>query len=214
MATEIMRPYDVVSSGSVVCIPEVDDKASLINDVVPDDDSTYINITQTGITNCFDFKVASDKLKSEYQNVTKAVVVMRIKNSDLNYFIAYRQFTGSINYVDTKIESTIINQWETVAVQLDLEIFKNCVAAGEDGVRVIIFKNGSSSGKSTCDVKISQIYLEVTYAEDETETIYIKQDNTWVATPCTIYKKQNDEWTLVDSSVFEEGTRFVFQEIE
>lgn len=213
MATEILRLYDVTSVGNVVCIPEVDDKASLINDVVPDDDSTYINITQTGAINYLDFKVASDKLKSEYQNVIKAVVVMRIKNSDLNYLITYRQFTGSADFVDTKIESTIINQWETVATQLDLEIFKSCVAVGKNG-RIFIVKSGSSSGKSTCDVKISQIYLEVTYADDETETIYIKQDNTWVATPCTIYKKQSDEWTLVDSSVFEEGTHFVFQEIE
>ena len=211
MATEIMRPYTVSLSGQAVCVPETSDAVSLINDVVADDDATYINITQTGAINYCNCKLFSDKLKNEYQTITNVIMVMRMQNGNLDHSITYRQFNGSTTYMDAHIVSTTANQWETISTQIDLEAVKSGVAY--DGNARIFVVNNASSSKATCDVKISQLYLKVTYGDDTTETIYLRQNNTWTEIPCNIYQKQNGEWILTDSSVFEDGDRFTIQEI-
>lgn len=211
MATEIMRPHTVSLSGKAMCVPETSDAASLINDVVADDDATYINITQTGATNYCSCKLFSDKAKNEYQNIINAIVVIRMKNGNLNHVVTYRKFNDAMTFTDTTIASSITNQWETIVAPIDLDDIKSVIAYG-DSTRILVFQNGSSS-KATCDVKISQFYLEVTYAGGETETIYLKQNNTWTEIPCTIYQKQNNEWVLTDSSILNDGDRFAIQEI-
>jgi hypothetical protein len=60
------------------------------------------------------------------------------------------------------------------------------------------------------------LYIEITYdgeTGDTTESIYLKENGAWTSIPCTIYQKQNGTWVLTDSTVFNNGDKYITQEM-
>lgn len=228
MATEtvILRPNRSISSssaGSSYPIVELSQYWSLVAEEISDEDSTYYAPNKlTG-----DPKLLFELPPEEYLNKipTKISVCLRMKETNGNQdvitsiLIFSSEFTSGISLKSNIIlTSSYQNFYVTIPNEYLLSFYQgllnqNFYESYGTGNLGIMSTASSSSSKSTLDVRLTQLYLELEYSDggDEpitSETIYLKQNGSWSAISGDIYKKENGIWVLKDASVLQQGLKY------
>jgi hypothetical protein len=235
MVTEILRPIYSEAGSNSMYYPEdirTGEEYRLVNEEIADDSATYIeeNATISGSTLGFD----SDILQNNYSKITACRLVCRVQGDPESSVgsIRLEYATSDIGSPDLEvITQSIITtdpaEWETIYIDVDIDLIKMAIENNIDFensstpypliIRLHAQSSAEATSKSTVSMKYTQVYFEITYSDGEeeptTETIYLKENGAWVSTSCNIYQKQNGLWILMDSTVFENGDRYIFQNI-
>ena len=69
------------------------------------------------------------------------------------------------------------------------------------------FAANSLAKNGTEGIAVTQLYLKIIY--EKNDTIYLKENGSWISVPCSIYQKQNGAWIAVDSTIFENGDKYI-----
>ena len=233
MVTEILRPVLFTSSADGGCsfIPaSTEDQAyTLVNEITADDDATYINITGSLFFIVLYF--TSKKLKTDYDKISSINIVAKIKADPSITLLT----TGLYLYDDSSvggsndIQNTITHNtsdWEFVNALFNnkediKQVIESALTYNAENPLAIHFgvaRGANNTQGKNYSLSITQVYVEVAYEDDSSdtptsETIYLKDNGSWSSIPCAIYQKQNDIWVLADSSVLEEGFRYVLNDI-
>ena len=234
MAIEILRPNansEASSSGGIVFYPsdvEFADAEILVYEAVADDDATYIEITD--LLHDFDGHFDSERLRNNYSKITSFRIVCRIKTAPTSTSLRCRldspNSTSSDTFTTIKV-SPQSSDWETVYANFETTDIITRIEtalkydATQDLFTVLFGLNTETTtnpDKSTLSLKITQVYVEITYEDDSsndstTETIYLKENDAWASIPCLIYQKQNGTWVTADSTILEDGYNFILQEL-
>lgn len=229
MATEILRPSSCTISGTAYIVtPDSVSKENyhtLVNEIIADDDSTCITLTKTNsgaaaVEVLFD----SDVLRKNYSKITTARFVCRTKVDANNYLLhldllrrGSQTSQPQSSYEITFNDGTWLTSYFDINATDMVEAIESWLAF-DNTLHPIQFKfyaanTNQSTTKNACSCSITQAYLEITYNDTTTETIYLKANGSWTSVPCTIYQKQNSVWVEVDSSIFENGDRYTLQEL-
>ena len=210
MATFILRPSSEpsrahsCSSGS--------NGYALISESTADDDSTYIYQDVTG---------TSDATKASTFNLSGTLPSGSFKVTGATLYVRARS-TGSGSYSGTyklSIDSSNSNMslgtsYQTSSNTGAAASLKNNTYTSSDfpslSVGVTTVGKKSQSKDDNYQIRITQVYLEVTYEPVETNALYIKQNGSWVKYS-QAYKKVNGAWVLQSdlTSVFSQNTNYV-----
>ena len=240
--TLILRPTHICDAGMLTVTPgcyptdtSLDDMPVLISEEIPDDDSSYITLS---VGTCVAFTIPEkflginpltatlyyrQKLESGQNPITTTEITIGYITRDTSK--NHNKMNGITDFINIASQSTPnSNNYttfndvvpETSLASLD---FNNTVVTNIFITCITTPSNSSDNSKSTI-ARTTQMYLEVTYEDPDspdtpttTETIYLKQNNSWTSVPCIIYQKQNGTWNLTDSTIFNNGDRFIVQEV-
>lgn len=231
--TIILRPIDIcgsVSANMPTHYPSDTDILklyTLINEEYPDDDASYIQLSQIY---CAAFAIPDRFIGKTPTNI-KVYYRCRGTSSDavceINISTGYinpgdgteLNKVDSANYIEIGSNIAVPQQYTTLYINMPEETISSSLIFNETKTYIFIwpgFKSATNTSKNAT-VNTTQIYLEVTYSDDDPETtldnIYLKENGTWISVPCTIYQKQNGSWITADSSIFENGDRFTIQQL-
>ena len=229
MATEILRPSSCDAAGTAYIVTpdsvSEENYHTLVNEIIADDDSTCITLTKTSnnsarVVVLFD----SDMLRKNYSKITAARFVCRTKVDANDYFLRLNLLrrTGQVAQSQSSYEITFNDgTWLTSYFDINATDMVEAIEswlAFNNTLHPIQFEfyaanTVQSTTKNACSCSITQAYLEITYNDTTTETIYLKENGSWTSVPCTIYQKQNGDWITVDSTIFENGDRYTLQEL-
>lgn len=201
MATLTLRP-----TSDDICTLSCSSGSSrylLINEEVADDDATYIYtsvsstsstgtgaiVTLGGTLPSGKFKVTGAKIYIRARatnNGTSSVAVKLATDSNESSFSVTTSYE---TYSDTNVGATYIGKTYTSS-SFPSSIYLNISATG----------NKSSSKDSSFDIRITQVYLELTYeaAGNTGLGIHIKVAGVWKESQ-SAYKKVNGEWVSITS---------------
>ncbi len=234
MDTEILRPVKCSNtvnsfSSDLVSTPQVYDPvslANLVNEVAADDGSTYITVPGNTLP-AMALLFGSENFYNHYLEVSKIICTFRAKAdpTTTSVVVAMGRLASSNSvecesdtYIETTPNST---EWETFIVTYNGDVVIPYVTSsinnGQSQCPLVLgFQAKAVGSKGTASLDITQAYVEVIYDDgttETTETIYLKENGSWTSVPCMIYKKQNGAWVESDATVFENGNRYIFQEI-
>lgn len=236
MATEtvILRPNDSRADGTNrESYPSVDPTEywTLVSEEVPDDDSTYVKphlLLTSGVN--YNFPGIPEQYKDK--TPTKIKVYIRGCNKDtattanLGVEIAIFDDSTSMGYNKKQIADspiTLSNVYKTYYIEIpeEYKLSFYAILTNEnseikndgEGEVTPIRTSGNVGNKDTSDVRVTQLYLELEYSNEEdepttSETIYLKQNGSWNAISGDIYKKENGTWILKDVSVLQQGLKY------
>lgn len=225
--TIILRPTassitNIVNSGNLGITSTPSNVANenlyqLVAETVADDDATYITLSNTG-----------DKLKLEYfletniTNITGITVYCRARSDGTSYAGSIGmevEVNGNLNASnqDHPELSPGISAWENYTIDMIsaynetmdfLEILNS--VSNTRKITLVCGVGGSinSSNKNTVkSVDYTQVYIELTCGEpdEETSSLYLRENGAWTATNGIIYQKINNSWTVTTTDVFQEG---------
>lgn len=212
MATLILRPVSdeslkhTCSSGS--------DGYLMISESNHDDDSTYIyqSISSTSSSSLTStFKLSGTMPNSSFK-ITGATLYVRGRSSgNGNYSGTYKLSidTSSSNLsLSTSYQNSSNNN---VASSLINNIY---TSSNFPNLSVQLSTTGrkTSSKNSNFQIRITQVYLELTYEEisEGSNALYIKQNGSWVKYT-QAYKKINGSWVLQSdlTSIFNQDSNYV-----
>lgn len=200
MATLTLRPISD-DLGTLSC-SSGSSRYLLINEEVADDDATYIYSSIGGTSSSSasqivnlggtlpsgEFKITGAKIYIRARatnNGTSSVAVKLATDSDKSSFSVTTSYE---TYSDTNVGATYIGK--TYTSSSFPSIILNIFATG----------NKSSSKDSSFDIRITQVYLELTYeaAGNTGLGIHIKVAGVWKESQ-SAYKKVNGEWVSITS---------------
>lgn len=223
MATEtlILRPTDG-SAGGLACHPDTLDPWDLINEEVADDDATYVAMASGSM-----FSIASIKftLPDEYKTVVPSSVKVHHRTKSYGasdtaviwkcHITNPEDGSVSVSEVGRNTVSSTYQDYVVEISQDILEIFYLTLLNPENNHVSYQCTTANSGKDSNSGINITQVYLELTYeAEDSpSESIFIRQNGSWVELSGAIYEKQNGVWTLVDSSTLQNKTHYILNDI-
>lgn len=218
MVTEILRPINVeYDSEKITLVPsstEVEDAYRLINEDVADDDGTYISITETGTNNAIKCYFEAPKRKSFLIDSVRFVLKVKTETSELALHLDVL-FGDNEDEIET-FTFDVPQDWETLSCNgLDVSTYIEDYVMGYSENFSLCLKvnsNTTSSSSKNSTLDITQIYVEITYAVDE-ETIYFKENGSWNAVKGIIYRNTNGQWYGTNSGIFENGDKYIFQNI-
>lgn len=231
MVTEILRPIEGTKTSTVVLHPNSTDNSDLyklLNEEIADDDSTYIELPDVlqSVTVGFDINA----LLAIYLNIKTCKIIFRAKIDSIDnktgFYIGLMKWDNSNNKHTTAIGGRIAptsTNWETYSYDIDvntiISVIESDAINGHTSLLGKLYVNlgqQATGGKSSGSGYYTQAYMEITYDDgtiETSETIYLKENDTWTSVPCTIFQKQNGSWVKTDSSIFENGDRFTIQQI-
>ena len=231
MVTEILRPVSLRQFGGPVNLVPTDLPFELgytyINETSPDDGASYLDTGTLGFA-VTDFR--SPMLINSYSKIISCRVVVRVKCGNTNTACCLALSEISEEGEETQKNKTQIpvnsTDWKTVygtfdaadiiaSIESRLSYPEYSINTFGTTVPLGIMCGGAlaegSSGKQG-GIYYSQVYIEITYDDSEetdTDTIYLKENDSWMSIPCTIYQKQNGAWVAVDSTIFENGDEYI-----
>lgn len=211
MGTPTSYPSDVNNS----------DLWQLVSEETPDDDATYYLIIKSiPVVSCM------FTIPDAYRNriPTSIKLYHRIGGDavDVSIYISIASEEGSSDYdlrecISTHTTTSDYATYCSEVASDKIELFYDSLLNNEApspryGHVTESYSNGGDS-KTTSTVKLTQVYMELTYESDDpgtndSEEIYIKSNGTWTLMSGTIYQKQAGLWTQVDSSVLQNGSRY------
>lgn len=216
MATETMILRPISSNYEAGAIPKYvpsdtteENAYMLVNEAVADDDATYITLSGTIVT--FELGIAVETQK----HITSSKIHIRARAAGAGKaFTFYIRATSKVDDNNDAFDNTIVtsesDDWcdytydlqETVAAINGAEHsnFRVNLTGGEG-------ENAKGGGlNQAANADFTQVYLELTY--EESDPIYIRENNTWTPIEGTIYRKENGAWVQSDTDVFVEGEKF------
>lgn len=181
------------------------DYYKLINEVLPDNDATTINLSPSNVA-YIKFSIPNNIDISKIELSSFRIWFnsqSTVGYTNLYYDLTYYSDTLNSTIIDTGFITPKSNQYSDLMESLDItnnnNIIKNALIDND-----LCLKLYSTSTKDVI-FNISQMRIEIAYEgeidEKETFTFYIKQDNIWNNLYGTIYCKENDVWTLYDGTV-------------
>lgn len=212
MATLILRPsYDEslghsCSSGSV--------GYSMISESNADDDSTYIyqSISSTSSSSATSRFTLSGSMPSNSFKITGAVLYVRGRSSGSGTYNGTYKLSTDTSSSNLSLSTSYQNSSNTSAASSLINNTYTSSNFPSISVEITTKGNKSSSKDSNFNIRITQVYLELTYEEvvEETDALYIKQNDSWVKYS-QVYKKINGSWVLQSdlTSVFDQNTNYV-----
>lgn len=231
MATEILRPVKgkgqtanfIYYPDNSTVVSNVNDTYLLVNETNADDDASYVQLN-TGSLGAFDAQFDSENLRADYSRIVNCRLAVRVKGDPSldKLDVTLMGYSSSGTPQDVYAETIVLetSEWETVFLNVDSSTVNDAITLTlkyQPQNPLIIFKllsssvNGSSKNSST--LKITQVYLEITYVDETTETVYLKENGSWTPVPCVIYQKQNGAWVETTTAVLENGDKYVIQEL-
>jgi hypothetical protein len=235
MATEtlILRPNDSRADGSnYEAYPSVEatEYWTLVSEEIPDEDSTYVkpHLSIVGGAN-YNFPA----IPEQYKNKTPTKIKVYIRGCNKDNTSNEPSFIGikiiepndtngySITEIPPRITLSTAYVTDYIEIPEDYKLSFYSILTNEDiqeeiksngKGEVTLFRiDGSSSSKQTSDIRITQLYLELEYLDEDpttSETIYLKQNGSWSAISGDIYKKENGIWVLKDASILQQGLKY------
>lgn len=214
MATLILRPTSDISLGHT-CSSGSSGYA-MLNEETADDGSTYIQQTissgsTSSKTSSFKFTTAMpvSKLKitaiKAYVRAT-STSSSRYDNYSLNYTVSINGKTSSSQSMN------LSSSYSTNSVSLSTSTF-NLSDVEINNLNNLNFQMSiTTSGyrdKNKFYIRITQIYLEITYEEIITQKLYLKVNGVYQPVQ-KVYKKINNQYVLQDdiSSLFNTSTKY------
>jgi len=193
-----------------------EDYYKLVNEEIADDDATYISVsginaaTLSGLL----FEIPDEHTHCDFLSCTiKARAKANAEGLNFNISYDYSETPSDTSTItNTSITiGTLSTSYQDYAYVLEEQFLTYFTSNKSVYVR---HQHGTISKDNSCI--LTQIYLELTYetsdedGEDDTsESIYIKQNGSWVAITGTIYHKENGVWVVTDSSALQNGTQYI-----
>lgn len=222
-ATLTLRPTsDVTLSHNV---EGTDYGYQAISESSADDDSTFIhnnsmasNTTSETTTSIFSLpysipdntKITSIKLYLRMSPGNGTVSGVLSENSvylgivcgtEITYL---EKFSSSLGFTSGTSNTIYYKTYTYDHSQTSLDSINSC--KNISGLQCIIASEAvrnSASAKSFQYVKITQVYVVITY--EENKPFYLKQNGAWTELAGTLYQKQNGVWVEAEPSVLTEG---------
>lgn len=214
MATLILRPTSDISLGHT-CSSGSSGYA-MLNEETADDDSTYIQQTinlgsSSSKTSSFKFTTAMPVSKLK---ITAIKAYVRATSTSSHSLDSYNlDYTVSINGKTSSSQSmSLSDSYSTNSVSLSTSTF-NLSDVEINNLNNLNFQMSiTTSGdryKNKFYIRITQIYLEITYEEIITQKLYLKVNGVYQPVQ-NVYKKINNQYVLQDdiSSLFNTSTKY------
>lgn len=214
MATLILRPTSDISldhtcsSGS--------SGYAMLNEETADDDSTYIQqaiSSESSSSKTSSFKFTAAMPVSKLKITAIKAYVRATSTSSSSRDTSNLSFTVSINGKTSSSQSrNLTSGYSTYSVSLDTSTF-NLNNTEIDNLNNLNFQMSiTTSGDRDKDkfyIRITQIYLEITYEEIITQKLYLKVNGVYQPVQ-NVYKKINNQYVLQDdiSSLFNTSTKY------
>lgn len=224
MATEtlILRPTHSISGGvsSGSSTGGANDELwLLVSEEIADDDATWVDIEGAPLR--YGFTVPDEYLSKTPTNIriyaraiaddisTSPYLLFKLfgpNDGDTLYQTPAQQYYLSTSYqtfYEDIANSSLITSWYSILINRDPATAHLTVMYQQD--------SSSSKGGADHNIRLTQLYLELTYDDEsasDAEIINFKQNGAWISISGDIYKKQNGVWVLSDSSELQEGFRY------
>jgi hypothetical protein len=225
--TMILKPIDTDRTGLTPFPSDTDtlDYPLLIAEDIADDDATYLSST-SALAGTFYFVPDLNITPLNIRIVARMRTTILDSLVSIGYYADFNYTSSSAileRFDDINLSEEYITYIETVPTEHISRFFDYKTADGSsmEGVRcgIVNFSVGTTKtgSKATMDYRLTQLYLEIDYNDDNdneelVETVYLKENGSWIAIPCSsIYQKQNGQWIIADSSIFEKGNKFMLQ---
>ncbi len=226
MATETitLRPTSGLTGVSVTCYPTDTPSDSiylLVCEENQDDEATYIVWDTLASMSGFNFTVPGDYV-SKIPTSIKVYAVMYVDETIAEINLQYMATGDTYSKLSNAriVSETYVPYIFEIPTAEVSDFYTNSlinhISSYALTFTVTSTSTGSNSKNTTNYPHLTQLYLELTYQEDEDivlDTIYLKENSSWTSIPCTIYQKQNGAWVTTDSSILENGDKFILQEI-
>lgn len=220
MATKtiILRPTGG-EKGSSTCYPDTLEVWETINEEIADDDATYCIAPKKSNTTTLTFTIPD-----KYKNLTPSSIKFHhrtkcSKGTDDGtsvFLLSYNN--GADNAYISAGQTPLISTYQDYVIEISQDILDTLysILLGIDNPSFHIYlTSGYSNDKNVGSAQITQVYLELTYeVEDDTssESMFIRQNGSWVELSGAIYSKQNGVWTLTDSSILQNETHYILND--
>lgn len=229
MATEtlILRPTWIPEDCALSCFPTDYGQAEtykLVSEVTADNEATYVIIKEKMATdpdNFFGFTAPEEYkeltptaikicgIASPYDSVdeTEEMIIMY-------YYYSSETETSEYNTLTEDPQILATGSWTEFEVSVPdehvLSMYRHIFRKGEASrdIGSVGFIINSVAKNGTEGIAVTQLYLKIIY--EKNDTIYLKENGSWMSIPCTIYQKQNGTWVSVDSTIFENGDKYIF----
>ena len=214
MATLILRPTSDISLGHT-CSSGSSGYA-MLSEETADDGSTYIQQTinsrsSSSETSSFKFTTAMPVSKLK---ITAIKAYVRAESTSSSSSDSYSlDYTVSINGKTSSSQSmSLSDSYSTKSVSLSTSTF-NLSDVEINNLNNLNFQMSiTTSGdrdKNKFYIRITQIYLEITYEEIITQKLYLKVNGVYQPVQ-NVYKKINNQYVLQDdiSSLFNTSTKY------
>lgn len=209
MATEtlILRPSYVVNRTNCAYFPsdfDVEQIHLLIAEETADNDSTYIIIGASALTNPNLSFVVPKEYQSKTPTAIKICGVARgyetTEAETLQLQFRYTDSNAENGYSALELEAiSIATDWtyfETSYPSEQINAAYEWMINNPSGIQIIT--NCDSTTKNTAEgIALTQMYLEVTYEEEEdiiTYAVYLKNNGVWETNRGVVYKKIDGSW--------------------
>ena len=214
MATLILRPTSDISLGHT-CSSGSSGYA-MLDEETADDNSTYIQQTinsksSSSETSSFKFTMAMPVSKLKITAIKAYVRATSTSSSSSDGYSL--DYTVSINGKTSSSQSmSLSDSYSTKSVSLSTSTF-NLSDVEINNLNNLNFQMSiTTSGyrdKDNFYIRITQIYLEITYEEIITQKLYLKVNGVYQPVQ-NVYKKINNQYVLQDdiSSLFNTSTKY------
>lgn len=187
---------------------------SLISESSADDDSTYIyqDISGTSSSSKTSTFNLTGTMPSGSFKITGATLYVRAKSSGSGTYSGTYKLSIDSSTSNMSLSTSYQNSSNSnVASSLRNNTYTSSNFPSLS-VQLTTSGNKSNSKDDNFQVRITQVYLELTYEEivQDTDALYIKQNGSWVKYN-QVYKKVNGSWVLQSdlTSVFNQNTNYV-----
>lgn len=227
MATKtlILRPNStigVVNASNIVLTPSTTAEENihlLINEEVPDDAATQINLQNTLST--ISFGIPLDWLSNIIPVSMRIVLRFSIDKPnllDIEVFFTDPNIpnTGDFSSIVSRndFHTTLTDSYETqIQTVENLEAIKTALL---NGGYISIMAVADSVNNKGGNARVTQLYLEVDYDDEidsETPLLYLKEGDTWAHITGTIYEKVNGVWSIGTLNKLSSGDNIIIKEV-
>lgn len=223
--TVILRPVaSAKGNGTPTLFPPettIENAYLLVNEVVADDDATYILCSSTTIGVDLSFVLPTER------NIKKVLTHIRVKSDGTDRAAdvglrAYPSDGSSLSSVGTGAYPSApgTGGWEDYEVDFSDHVKLLEAINNSQYITIVADVNGGASKQqdsdkvTMVDTYITQVYLELIYEDGETVTspLYLRQNGVWVQMG-TIYRKEGGAWVESSPDAMSAGDRFALVEV-
>lgn len=205
MATKtiILRPTSITSNDeSLVTLYPTDTMMSnahmLVNEEIADDDATYIT---SGLGSRIQYRFTYTR-PDDLNNISGFSFTVRHKSEGSDSGTTYTLYLTSNNYVICSTSSGNSAAYSNTSDNITDDIRNSIITEFdnvESSLNFYITQSTATGSSKNKPIRTTQIYVELTYVDNNAVVSYFKQNGTWVKLDNFImYYKRNHQWTLLN----------------